>query len=198
MTRLGTYALSAVLALSANAAASAARPSGCSKPAVSAIASLICSDDELAKLDRRLTETYAMAIRKAARQHPRLLQTDQADWIKARDACWQSADQRRCTLDRYRQRLAELQARYRLVPHTGPTRYACDGRPENGVLAYWFDTDPPTLIAQRGSEVALMYQQPAASGSRYAGRNESLWEWHGEATIVWGYQAPAMHCRVMH
>lgn len=27
------------------------------------------------------------------------------------------------------------------------------------------------------------------------GRNESFWEHQGEATIVWGYQAPEMRCK---
>lgn len=194
MMRPCRHAIGVIFALSGGAAAGPPPSSDCSSPAVSTIASLICSDDELTTLDRRIAATYAAATRKATGQHPRRLQTEQADWMKTRDACWKSSDQRRCTLDSYRQRIAELQARYRLVPHTGPTRYTCDGRRADTVLAYWFDTDPPTLIAERGAETALMYRQPSASGSRYAGRNESLWEWHGEATIVWGYQAPEMRC----
>jgi hypothetical protein len=62
------------------------------------------------------------------------------------------------------------------------------------VIATFFETDPPTLIAERGDQVSLMVLQPAASGSRYQGRNEMLWEHHGEATITWGFDGPAMHC----
>jgi hypothetical protein len=40
-----------------------------------------------------------------------------------------------------------------------------------------------------------MYQQAAASGARYVGRNESLWEHQGEAVIQWGYGAPELSCR---
>jgi hypothetical protein len=39
-----------------------------------------------------------------------------------------------------------------------------------------------------------MTQQPAASGSRYQGRNESYWEHQGEARVVWGWQAPELRC----
>lgn len=51
------------------------------------------------------------------------------------------------------------------------------------------------MIAEHGDSVSLMYQQPSASGTRYQGRNESLWEHQGEASITWGYGAPEMHCK---
>ena len=66
-------------------------------------------------------------------------------------------------------RITELQAKYRLVPATGPVTYACDGDPKNEVVVTFFKTDPPTLIAERGDQVSLMYLQPAASGARYQG-----------------------------
>lgn len=53
---------------------------------------------------------------------------------------------------------------------------------------------PPTLVAENGDSVSLMYLQPSGSGARYAGRNESLWEHAGEATITWGYGAAPMTC----
>ena len=62
------------------------------------------------------------------------------------------------------------------------------------MVVTFFETDPPTLIAERGDQVSLMFQQPAASGTRYQGRNEMFWEHQGEASIVWGYDAPEMHC----
>ncbi|WP_371263928.1 MliC family protein [Nitrosomonas sp. Nm58] len=48
-------------------------------------------------------------------------------------------------------------------------------------MTTFFQTDPPTLIAERGDQVSLMYLQPSASGSKYQGRNESLWEHKGGA-----------------
>jgi hypothetical protein len=73
--------------------------------------------------------------------------------------------------------------------------YACDGDPRNEVVATFFRTEPPTLIAERGDRSSLMVMQPAASGARYQGRNESLWEHRGEARITWGFGAPEMRCR---
>ncbi len=123
-----------------------------------------------------------------------MLRAEQRGWIKGRDACWKSEDRRGCVEGEYRRRIAELQARYRLVPSTGPIPYVCDGEPGNDVVASFFRTDPPTLIAERGDSVSLMYLQPSGSGARYQGGNETFWEHHGEARVTWGYGAPEMRC----
>ena len=93
-------------------------------------------------------------------------------------------------------RIAEFQARYRLVPFKGPVFYMCDDQPVNEVVATFFETDPPTLIAERGDQVSLMVLQPSGSGAKYQGPNESFWEKTGEATVTWGYGSPEMHCKV--
>jgi hypothetical protein len=80
------------------------------------------------------------------------------------------------------------------VPAKGPANYICNGDPRNEVVVSFFQTQPPTLIAERGDQVSLMYLQPSGSGSKYQGRNESLWEHQGEASIVWGYGNPEMLC----
>ena len=89
----------------------------------------------------------------------------------------------------------ELQAHYRLVESIGPVTWQCDGDPRNEVVTTFFKTEPASLIAERGDDSSLMTLQPSGSGSKYAGRNESFWEHQGEATIVWGYGAPQMHCK---
>jgi uncharacterized protein len=157
---------------------------------------MICRDEKLAALDRKLAEVYRAAVKKAGNEHPPVLKAEQRGWIKGRDDCWKSDDKRRCVESLYVNRIAELQAKYRLVPYKGPILYACDGDPRNEVIATFFQTDPPTLIAERGDQISLMYLQPAGSGSKYYGRNESLWEHQGEAIITWGYGAKEMQCTV--
>lgn len=166
----------------------------CDRVRAGSIEAMICQDSALSALDRRLAEVYAAAAKKATHEHPPVLAAEQRGWIKGRDDCWKGTDRRRCVEDEYRRRIAELQAKYRLVPMTGPVRYLCDGSPANEVIATYFRTDPPTLVAERGDSVSLMFLQPSASGARYQGRNESLWEHQGEATIVWGHGAPEMRC----
>jgi uncharacterized protein len=159
---------------------------------------LICGDPQLTALDRKLAGVYAAASEKATREHPPLLQAEQRGWIKGRDECWKSPEKRDCVRDEYVRRIAELQARYRLVPFTGPVRFTCDDDPTNEVIASFFETEPPTLIAERGGDTSLMFLQPSGSGTRYQGRNESLWEHQGEATIAWGDGAREIRCKKDH
>lgn len=166
----------------------------CDKVEAGSIQALVCGDPQLSALDRQLAGVFAAASAKAANEQPPVLKAEQRGWIKGRDDCWKSDDRRSCVLTEYQRRIAELQARYRLVEGTGPVRFTCDGDPRNEVVATFFPTEPPTLVAERGDSVSLMYLERSASGSRYQGRNESLWERQGEALIVWGYGAPEMRC----
>jgi uncharacterized protein len=167
----------------------------CSKVEAGSIEEMICKDKELTALDRKLSGIYAAASKKAVNEQPPVLKAEQRGWVKGRNECWKSDDKRKCVEESYRLRIAELQARYRLVPGKEPVMYSCDGDPRNEVVATFFQTDPPTLIAERGDQVSLMYLQPSGSGSKYQGRNETLWEKGGEAIITWGYGSPEMRCK---
>ena len=155
---------------------------------------MVCSDGVLAKLDRTLSQVYVEALALAVDEHPPMLKAEQRGWVKGRDDCWKNDDRRACVDRSYRRRIAELQARYRLVRATGPVRYACDGNPANEVVATYFATDPPTLIAERGDSTSVMFIEASGSGARYVGRNGQLWEHQGEATVRWGDDQPDMQC----
>ncbi len=167
----------------------------CAGVEAGSIEAMICSDTDLSALDRELAMVYTSASAKAHNEHPPVLKTEQRGWIKGRDDCWKAADQRACVEEQYRLRIAELQARYALVEATGPVFYACDGNPANEVVVTFYATEPPTLIAERGDQVSFMTRERAASGAKYTGRNESFWEHQGEATLVWGFEAPEMRCK---
>lgn len=178
------------------AVAAAEGPSfSCRGVEAGSIQETICRDAALAALDRRLAAVYAAAARKARNEHPPVLKAEQRGWIKGRDDCWKSDDRRRCVEEEYRRRIAELQARYRLVPSIGPVTFVCDPPAGGEVVTTFFQTDPQTMIAERGDRVALMYVQPSGSGARYQGRNDSFWEHQGAAAITWGSGAPEMRCR---
>lgn len=180
-------------------AALAADPSGpsfsCAGVGPGSIEQMVCTDPALSALDRKLAGVYGAAAAKAVNERPPVLKAEQRGWIKGRNDCWKADDRRACVEEQYRLRIAELQAKHRLVPAIGPVRFACDGKAANALTATFFDTDPPTMIAERGDEVSLMVGQPAASGARYQGRNESFWEHQGEARVTWGYGASEMTCR---
>lgn len=179
----------------ATQAAAARGPSfDCTASKAGSVEELLCADEALAALDRKLADVYAQATARAANEQPPFLAAEQRGWIKGRNECWKADDERACVEDSYRRRIAELQARYRLVPARGPFYYACNGDPANEVVVTFFQTDPPTLIAERGDQTSLMYVALSGSGARYEGRNESFWEHQGQAMVTWGYGSPQMTC----
>ena len=167
----------------------------CNSVKPGSIEAMVCADAELSNLDRKLAEVFAAASKKATNEHPPMLKAEQRGWIKGRNDCWKSENQRGCIQEEYTRRIAELQARYRLVPFNGPVLFFCNGNPANEVITTFFQTEPPTLIAERGDETSFMILHPSGSGTRYQGRNETFWEHQGAATITWGYGQPEMHCK---
>ncbi|WP_185714227.1 hypothetical protein [Rheinheimera mesophila] len=91
----------------------------------------------------------------------------------------------------YTQRIAELQARYELVPASKKLRLSCDSNTANELSVPYYPTTPATLIADYGDQVSFMYQQPDQS---YVGRNEKLSEQNGVFTVQWGYKAALLSC----
>jgi uncharacterized protein len=166
----------------------------CGRVRAGSIEATICDDEGLSSLDRKLADVYAAALKKAENQRPFLLKAEQRGWIKGRNECWKAADRRECIRNEYERRIAELQARYRLVSDSGPTSFICDGNPANEVAVTFFRTDPSTLIAEHGDRSSLMYLQPSGSGSKYQGRNETFWEHQGQALISLGISASEMKC----
>ena len=160
---------------------------------------LICQDEGLAALDRKLDEVYEAALAKATNEHPPVLKAEQRGWIKGRNECWktrgedtpafltatwQATSVHDCVEGQYRLRISELQARYQLVPGKGPVFYACGDTPANEIVATFFDTDPPTARVERGDRSVTVWLVPAGSGSKYEGQNLELWTKGDEATVT--------------
>ena len=123
-----TWAGLLLLSLPTGAHAQAEGPNfDCRKAGTRTVPQLICQDAALSSLDRQLAVVYAAALKKATTERPPVLRAHQRGWIKGRDDCWKSTDVRVCVDTAYRQRIAELQALYRLVDSRGPFTWACDG-----------------------------------------------------------------------
>jgi uncharacterized protein len=177
--------ISLLLALAAPVGAAA--PSfDCAKAAAGSIEALVCGDDALAALDRQLDTAYRAALARDA-----TLKAEQRGWIKGRNECWKADDRRVCVENEYRQRTAELQARYDLVARTVSATWAC---PDFAVTVTYYPTDPPSAIAMRGDEKVFLLSAPSGSGAKYAGRNVSVWEHQGEALIAWGVDGKEVTC----
>jgi uncharacterized protein len=161
---------------------------------------LICKDEGLAALDRKLDEVYKAALAKARDEMPRILKTEQRGWIKGRNECWKAKDEDNpafltaswqatsvhdCVEGQYQLRISELQALYRLVPEKGPTFYSCGGSPANEVVATFFESELPAARLERGDRTATAWLVPTGSGSKYEGQNVEFWTKGDEATVTW-------------
>jgi len=199
-TWIGLGALAAFAILTTRPAPAGAQAKGpaydCAK-AQGEVQQLICKDEGLAALDRKLDAVYKAALAKARDDVPQVLRTEQRGWIKGRDECWkakdgtyltaswQARDVRECVEGSYRIRISELQATMRLVPPKGPVFFTCDGNPANEVVAPLFETDPPTARLERGDKTVTAWLVPAGSGSKYEGQNIEFWTKGKDATVTW-------------
>jgi uncharacterized protein len=159
---------------------------------------LICRDQALAALDRKLDGVYKAASAKA-RETLSTLRAEQRGWVSGRNECWKAknADNavyltaswtassvRECVEAQYRLRTAELQALYQLVtPKT--VYFVCQNNPANEIVATFFQTDPPTARVERGDRTVTVYLVPAASGAKYEGQNVEFWSKGQEASVSW-------------
>jgi membrane-bound inhibitor of C-type lysozyme len=108
-------------------------------------------------------------------------------WIKRRNECWKASDVRACVEREYTTRIVEFQAKLRLVKFSGPVTYACTSpRGADGeVIVTFHETEPPSVLVERGDRTVLGTQVRAASGAKYEGPNLMFWEHQGEAQVTW-------------
>jgi uncharacterized protein len=163
--------LTTLLATAQLQAAAADNQINCQAKDQGTVDQLICSDPELLKQDQQLAEVYQQALLKAVNEKPPMLKAEQRGWVKGKAECWKEEDKKACASTLYTQRIAELQARYELVPVSKKLLLGCDNNPANEVSLRYYPTTPATLIADYGDQVSLMYQQADQS---YVGRNEKL------------------------
>jgi uncharacterized protein len=89
----------------------AAKPSFDCGKAEHEVEQLICKDAELAELDHSLAELYQTLYKNSPAGEQKRLKTEQNGWIKGRNDCWKSDDQRGCVKSEYESRIRELKDR---------------------------------------------------------------------------------------
>jgi uncharacterized protein len=161
-----------------------ARSIDCTR-AASAVEEMVCRDGALASLDRKLVDVYATASKTATSDQKNRLAADQQRWLSERDACSKSSDKTACTKELYLQRIADLQAQFKLVTSHGPFHFVCNGDPGNVLVAQYFDSDPATARFTHDGRTVTAFVQRSGSGARYGGPSVSYWEHQGEASVVW-------------
>jgi uncharacterized protein len=175
----------------------------CQEKSLNKVEKRICSHSELVKLNNQLNVVFKSVLSQTSHELHTVLKSEQRDWIKGRDTCWDADNLNACVKDRYQYRIAELQVRYDLIEGIGSIFYVCDDRPSDEITVKFYPTSPASLIAYRAAQTAFMILQENVSGSLfqgsvYQGRNERLWEHHAEIKVTWGLGSEIMNCVRMH
>ncbi|MEZ5936040.1 MAG: lysozyme inhibitor LprI family protein [Alphaproteobacteria bacterium] len=182
------YLILAGLAVWSSAQAQEQPSFDCAK-AESSAEKLVCTDADLAALDRLLAQRFAAALAVAknldagAEEETRTLRAHQRGWIKGRDECWKESDLRACVEAEYLRREGQLVARYMLEEPVGTARWSCGDDAANEVVTSFFDTTLPSVRIERGDTVDTGMLVPAGSGAQYqASFGHSIWI-RGETAI---------------
>jgi uncharacterized protein len=169
-----------VVALCSPFMASAATPSFDCTKAKSSVETLICTDEDLAKLDREVARLFVLA-RNGLRGTPRLpeLIGTQRGWIRARDDCWRQPDARVCVIESDTIRIQELREQYPDARSRdsegiskGPMIVECPDF-DSFIGATFVQANPPIVFLRWGDVNRLVLTLgPSGSGARYVGKDD--------------------------
>jgi uncharacterized protein len=179
--------------------ATAAAPAGPSfdcGQARSAAEKLVCSDPELARLDRDLATIYAAGMAQWPVEHHAVARTWQRRWIAEREACAEGAEPRACVEQSYRRRLVELRIQTGAYEVPAAVGYLCKQREQTPFTAVFYQqAEPRAAVLTYGDRQEVVFAVPSASGARYANARVEFWEHQGEAAVRW--EGESLSCAVI-
>ena len=172
---------SALIALCGPWPAYAATPSFDCTKAESSVESLVCADEELAKLDREIAQLFVLA-----RRGPHMTPERQAEligtqrgWIKGRNDCWKEPDVRICALFNYAVRIHELRDGFADTRtrdsdgiSKGPVSEMCPNF-DSRISATFIQTELPMVYLTWQNMSYVLMLGPSGSGARYVGKDSS-------------------------
>jgi uncharacterized protein len=182
---LALLAGGALIAASAARAASSPLASVDCATTTGPVEKTICGDEALAALDAKLVSVYAAASKAAGPDQRNRLAAEQQGWLQERGRCAGAQDAAACIRERYVNRIADLQAQFKLVASRGPFRFECNKQAGSVLEAQFFETDPPTARLSHDGRTVTAFIARSGSGARYEGPTVSYWEHQGEASVVW-------------
>jgi len=179
----------------------AAEPAFDCAKAESSAEELICSNEDLAKLDRSLADVYGKAvaaIETFADKETALkeFKAYQRGWIKGRDECWKADDELACIKADYEYRIAEITAKFGLIEGQKPVFYMCNDNPADEIVATFFPTTPPSARLERGDSTEIVVEGPTGSGARYLGDFGIVFWIKGDEAMVEWPQGTSFDCKV--
>lgn len=176
----------AVTALSFPALSWSGEPAYDCGEATGQVEQLICTDANLAVMDRQLAEVYRTALVKLPEDELPLLKAEQRGWIKGRNECWKADQIYDCVKLEYQTRIVELQIKSGQLIAPTPVGYQCgDDEGAPFLAAYYANASPPAVVLTRGQDQVIAFSAPSGSGAKYTTTQVEFWEHQGEATLTW-------------
>lgn len=179
-----------------------AQPSfDCSK-ASGSIEELICENNELAELDRKLARYFKLATERYPAEELKTLKAIQRGWIKGRNDCWKSDDKFECVRNEYQQRITNLQITTGSAVITHSAVYICNPDIHDSITAVFYkETELPAVVLTRLSdevdEQKLLFLTRSGSGAKYLGKNVEFWSKGSDAIVTWGVMSTKeLKCRL--
>lgn len=142
---------------------------------------MVCADYGLAALDNRLAEVYAAELAKP--DAVKDLAARQRGWVKGRDECWKADDKKLCVEEEYRTRIAELQINSPGAMAASAVEFKCDDNSKPFTMAYYNELDDKPAVITLGNDQAIIFPQPAASGTQYGRKGITYREHQGKANV---------------
>jgi len=142
---------------------------------------LVCSNYGLAALDNRLAEVYAAELAKPGASKE--LAATQRGWVKGRDECWKADDKKLCVEEEYRTRIAELQINSPGAMAATAVEFKCNDNSKPFTMAYYNELDDKPAVITFGNDQAIIFPQPAASGTQYGRKGITYREHQGNAEV---------------
>lgn len=190
-----SFMLLAVMLIDAMSRAEASEPSFDCAKAQSSAEKLVCSDEQLAALDRETARLFGLAVKgtQVSGERKKQLKAYQRGWIKGRDECWKEPEQKTCVRDNYAIRIYELRQGYadaRSQDTKGISKgllaLECDGF-DAGIGVAFIASEPSVAALGWKDQKVALGQVASASGTKYAGKSfdgsYNLWTKGGEATF---------------
>lgn len=135
---------------------------------------LVCSDKQLAMLDRELARIYKRALNSPDldAQGKKYLKAYQRGWIKGRDEAWKADDKKAYVTESYLFRIAEILKEYPAARDagsegisSGPFVYSCK---DKKVESYFVQGDPPRAILYLENMPLVFTGVRTGSGAKYS------------------------------
>lgn len=166
----------------------------CAK-AESSAQKLVCTDANLAALDREVDRLFVLARdgKSLSETRRKELLAVQRGWIKGVDDCWKADNLRYCVVENYVMRMHQLRQGYADARSeddkgisTGPSAMRCQGL-DALIGTTFIQSSPASVYAEWLDRGVAMESVPVASGIRYEGTSfdgkYSLWTKGTEAML---------------